>query len=82
MDNPSHWRTPSFFKMVKTTNQLSKLVYVLLRSLIQKKYLQFFLISPLIFFGSNGFSSTNLPSGKRYCNSSLLKMAHLWLISH
>ena len=21
-DNPSHWRTPSFFKMVKTSNQL------------------------------------------------------------
>ena len=28
-DNPSHWRTPSFFKMVKTTNQLKKRLFFL-----------------------------------------------------
>ena len=31
--HPSHWRTPSFFKMVQTTNQILYIIFILYRYL-------------------------------------------------
>jgi hypothetical protein len=70
--------------MVKTTHQPVIEVGLRISEITdsKKNIYRIFFDQPPDFFGSNGFSSTNLPSGKRYCNSSLLKLAHLWLISH